>query len=137
VTQGTPAGLQELLRVLQAPAEPAEPALAEDLDEAERQLGIRLPADYREFAALFGSGSIGGFLHIRNPSSRNEYIRLVDAHEAQVGVLHELRDSGAEELPYPIHPEPGGLISGRTPVMETAVTGWQTLLTTLMHGPWP
>lgn len=110
MTQGSPAGLQELLQVLRAPISPVEPALAEDLDDAERRLGVRLPADYRAFAEMFGSGSIGGFLHIASPSSRNEYIRLVDSHEAQVEILHELRDSGAEELPYPIHPEPGGLI---------------------------
>jgi hypothetical protein len=109
VTKGDPSGLEGLLRVLRAPAQPIEPAVPEDLDATERELGLRLPADFRAFVQLFGSGSIGEFLHIRNPSSANPYIRLVDAHRAQTAVLHELRDSG-EDLPYAIHPEPGGLI---------------------------
>jgi len=104
-----PGRLGELLAVLPPPATPVEPARAEDLDATEARLGLALPSDYRAFVSRFGSGSIGGFLHIRNPSSENPYVRLVDAHEAQVVVLHELRDSG-EDLPYPIHPEPGGLI---------------------------
>jgi hypothetical protein len=104
------AAMKELRSLMPPPISPVEPARAEDLDETERRLGVRLPADYRAFVELFGSGSIGGFLRIANPSSRNPYIRLVEAHDAQVHVLHELRDSGVEELPYPVHPEPGGLI---------------------------
>ena len=84
------AAMKELRTLMPPPIPPVEPARAEDLDETERRLGVCLPADYRAFVELFGSGSIGGFLHIANPSSRNPYIRLVEAHDAQVHVLHEL-----------------------------------------------
>jgi hypothetical protein len=94
--------------VLLPPANPAEIPDNEDWHKVETQLR-RLPSDYKSFINGFGTGSINGFLWILNPISNNRHLNLLREMDPMLGALRELRDSG-EPCPYPIHPEPGGLL---------------------------
>ena len=40
---------------------------ASDVDDAERQLGTRLPAGYRDFIARFGEGLLAGYIRVDPP----------------------------------------------------------------------
>ena len=52
---------------------PILPKEIDDLswDAVEGELGVELPAGYKEFVATYGTGSIGKFLWIFNPASKN------------------------------------------------------------------
>jgi hypothetical protein len=102
-------GIDSLLRIVSAPNEPAEAPLPGEWDEVETRLGFVLPSDYKAFIERFGSGHFDEFLWVLNPFSANEAIRFPDASERQLAILRWLRDGG-EQLPYPIYPEPGGIV---------------------------
>jgi hypothetical protein len=100
--------LSSLTRVLPPPSNPFEIPSLDAWEPIENQIG-RLPADYKAFVQQFGSGTIDRFLWIWNPFSKSEHGNLLTAKEPTLSALRELRESG-EECPYPLHPEPGGLL---------------------------
>ncbi len=102
--------LDRLLRVLPAPTAPAEGPRAGDWGAVEARLDLVLPSDYKVFIERFGSGVIDRFLWILDPFSANENIRFPDASERQHAILRWLRAQGTERLPYPVYPEPGGVV---------------------------
>jgi hypothetical protein len=100
--------LASLITVLSPPQQPAEVPTADIWRAVENQLG-KLPADYKAFVERFGTGTINSFIYILNPASRNPYLNLAREVDQILGSLRELRKSG-EPSPYPLHPEPGGLL---------------------------
>lgn len=75
----------------------------------EARLGTVLPDDYKDFLREYGSGSIGQFLWIFNPFSKNENLNLERQAGLQAAVLRELSSYG-EIIPYKIFPEGGGIM---------------------------
>lgn len=53
--------------------QPSMPKEAEELDwdTVERDLSVELPTSYKQFISTYGTGSIGEFLWVFNPSSAN------------------------------------------------------------------
>ncbi|MEU5768339.1 hypothetical protein ABZ782_20720 [Streptomyces asoensis] len=84
-----------------------------DWDEVEQYVGSALPSDFKAFLDAYGSGTVCGELAVFHPGgSRPLLERMRGIHEA----FTELRDGApgsgdTEHVPYPFHPEPGGLIS--------------------------
>lgn len=101
--------IQVLLAVLHPPQAPIEVPNVRCWGETERLLG-QLPEDYREFLECFGSGCLNDFIWVFNPASRNRHLQLVARNERILSALRELR-AGGEECPYPLWPEPRGLLS--------------------------
>jgi hypothetical protein len=101
--------LESLLAFLDPPTSPWEVPTKADWRAAEGDLG-RLPRDYKAFLDLFGTGAIDNFLWVLNPASRNPYLNLNAEMRRMLGALSELRSSG-EPCPYPLHPEPNGLMA--------------------------
>ncbi len=81
---------------------PAVPVDAEaDWPSVEAVLGVSLPADYKELITRYGSGEFCDLVH---PLTADGLLsRGLDALEIE----RELAD---EDAPYPLHPEPGGLL---------------------------
>lgn len=100
--------LNSLLTVLPPPQNPVEVPTAETWNATEMQLS-RLPDDYKAFVDRFGTGNISGFIWILNPASQNRYLNLLVEMKPILSALRELRESG-EPCPYPLYPEPGGLL---------------------------
>lgn len=103
--------LGSLTRLLPPPKAPK--GLARSWSEVERELGTKLPSDYKEFVHLYGSGTISGGLTIWNflnstsfPSPVNEYL----IGDNSVIQLYKLMESQGTELPYKLYPQPGGLL---------------------------
>jgi SMI1-KNR4 cell-wall len=94
----------------------------------ERRLGTGLPADYKEFIDLYGVGTIDDFLWVFHPDAELDHLNLVKEVERNLETLRILRgdphdelpfpysqlvkqgDWVSEEMPYPIFPEPGGVL---------------------------
>lgn len=97
----------EELRTLLAP--PSAPDCSSgDWEEVEGSLGLRFPADYREFISTYGSGTTG-FLWVASPFSPERINGIPTAMAALLERQRELRESGMIDHPYAIYPEPGGL----------------------------
>lgn len=52
---------------------PSSPKETNELkwDEVEQEVGVELPSCYKEFVSTYGTGSVGGFLWVFNPASKN------------------------------------------------------------------
>jgi hypothetical protein len=100
--------LSSLLTVLSPPPTPVEVPSTETWNATETQLK-RLPEDYKSFLDRFGTGNVGGFIWILNPASQHRYLNLLLEIKSILTALRELRESG-EPCPYPLYPEPGGLL---------------------------
>lgn len=77
--------------------------------EVEHELEARLPHDYKTFIDSYGTGKINSFILIFNPFSTNQYVNLKDQAHRQLDALRTLI-KGGESCPYPLFPEPGGLL---------------------------
>jgi len=101
--------IETLIKVVPPPAAPSE-AFSGPWEVVEAELGTALPRDYKEYARLYGCGDFLGFLGVYIPRCRNRYVRLESAARATRDMF--VQD---EDLPYPLWPSPGGLLSfGRT-----------------------
>ncbi|MEU8773531.1 SMI1/KNR4 family protein [Streptomyces sp. NPDC048606] len=100
-----PSPLERLRELLGEPAcwGWARPSLWE---AAEEHLGTALPPDYKAFLDLYGPGAFEGFLWIDRPvdGSPEELERLWPTSGPGSHLEHP------ERRPFPIHPDPGGLI---------------------------
>jgi hypothetical protein len=98
---------QELRSLLSPPVRPFH--TTGDWAAVERGLGTQLPEDYKRFIATYGQGKICRSLWI------NDYLALRPG-ETALGVVgsyltqyEDIRAIGVT-IPYPLFPEPGGLL---------------------------
>ena len=84
------------------PANPVDAAA--DWPAVETALGVHLPADYREFVERYGSGEFCDLVHVLTAGE------LVPYAEDALDVERELAAEDPDDHPYPLHPEPGGLL---------------------------
>lgn len=92
-----------LVRAVPPPAVPVD-AFPGPWGPIEAELGVALPADYKEFARLYGSGYFMEFMWVLVPRSSDlgaDFMRRV--REA----CHAFR---ILSLPHPLWPSPGGLL---------------------------
>src|SRR6266511_5778594 len=83
--------------------------VAIDWPAAERELGLQLPSDYKEFAGRFGPGHFqNGYLWIAVPRGVGDRLNFFTSLVQRLEMLRYLRSSG-DEIPYPLYPEMGGL----------------------------
>ncbi|WP_186946741.1 SMI1/KNR4 family protein [Undibacterium hunanense] len=101
--------IEEILKILSPPDKPLDAPHVGEWIAAEEKLEHSFPSDYKEFVEKFGEGKIDNFLHIFTPFSKNENFNLIMQRDVQSKVLKELK-SYDETIPYPILPEPGGLL---------------------------
>lgn len=78
----------------------------------EGDLGLALPADYKQLADSFPGGYFRRFIHLRLPARWPDgRVRLLSEFgSAQLESMREYRDTGEAVFPYPLFPEPGGLL---------------------------
>jgi hypothetical protein len=98
----------DLAKLITPPTSPSEAPQQHEWPQIEAQLGTSLPADYKDFLRLYGTGKIDDFIWIFNPSSRNENINLATQLRVQLAALSELQ-AYEEVLLYKLFPERDGV----------------------------
>lgn len=98
--------IENLIKAVPPPAAPFE-AFRGPWEVIEADLETSLPQDYKDFARLYGSGYFMEFLGIHIPNTQNPNTRL--EWQAQV-VRDGFRTLTEEYCPYPMWPDPGGLL---------------------------
>ena len=102
--------LDGLRDILAPPAEPADTG-GERWAHIELELGSKLPADYKEFIATYGTGGIDRFLYVLNPFTGSPFGRLTAQRVSErLYPLRAFRDVDGVGIPYGLYPEPAGLL---------------------------
>jgi len=79
--------------------------------EIERGIGLRLPADFKLLSESFPSGRFRRFVRLSKPERPETGPQRLDAFRMkQLETLRAWRPEGQGRFPYPLHPEPGGLL---------------------------
>lgn len=102
--------VDRILALMPPPRSPVETGTPASWAAAEAALHTSLPADYRRFIETYGSGSIDEFVTVLNAHSSMPSYRLDDYGETMLEVTRELRAGGIVPIPFPLYPEPGGLL---------------------------
>ena len=76
----------------------------------EQKLGLVLPADYRDFVFTYGTGLFAEFYRVYNPFAVDEWMNLSASIERDCGWVRETKRDSPSRVPYPIFPEPSGLL---------------------------
>lgn len=103
--------IRTLTSLIPPPARPRNVPTDDDWARAEARLGVRLPADYKDFLSTYGEGRVGDFLGIFVPESRNQWhdLRTALEQERQVFVARRF------PLRFDLFPaKPGLLPVGQT-----------------------
>ncbi|MFE7189382.1 hypothetical protein [Kitasatospora sp. NPDC057541] len=105
--------LEALRALLGAPTRPHRPAGADGWAGVERYVGRALPGDFKAFLDEYGSGAVSGELLVFHPEGSIPLaVRMAGIHWTFSERRRRALERGdARHLPYPFHPEPGGLIS--------------------------
>ena len=65
-------------KTISAPEKPVENKEVVDWKVIEKQIGTKLPRDYKKFIEIYGTGWISNFLWIFNPFSINKYLNMIN-----------------------------------------------------------
>lgn len=76
----------------------------------ETSLNLRLPEDYREFVATYGTGAVDSFLWVLNPFSKNENLNLVSQVDDRLDAQRRFFEESGKISPYPLYPSMNGLL---------------------------
>lgn len=101
--------LNSLRWLMPVPAQPIHVPTAADWSSAEQVLGTRLPAEYKSFLSLYGSGRIDGFFGIFSPASPNAWENLLEQLERQRGPF-ETMQRGRYPVSLDLYPATPGLL---------------------------
>jgi len=100
-----PRALDALIEAVPPPATPLRPFVG-PWEPVEARLGTELPPDYKAIARLYGQGWFMNFLSIALPGEPESRGSL----EGEQGMARAMINAGMP-TPYPIWPEPGGLLN--------------------------
>jgi hypothetical protein len=107
--------LERLRELLPPPAEPVEPGRPDGWAAVEATLGTRLPADFRAFTELYGSGTVDDFLYLFNPFATGQGGNLLAERDRVLAGYRQTRARFPELLLLPPFPDEGGVLPlGRT-----------------------
>lgn len=104
-------GLEILTSIVTPPVHPSEVPTHPDWEKIEKQLGLTLPVDYRDFVQRYGSGLLANFIRVFNPFSSFEYLALIPSVHRISDIRRTLKSTeGDEEVPYIVYPDAPGLV---------------------------
>ena len=107
--------LERLQQLLPPPAKPVEPGRPDGWPAVEATLGTGLPADFKAFTELYGSGTVDDFLYLFNPFATGQDGNLLAEKDRVLAGYRQTRARFPERLAWPPFPEPGGVLPlGRT-----------------------
>jgi hypothetical protein len=102
--------IEPLKKIVPPPAQPSEVGSLQQWQTVEHQLGLVLPADYRDFVFSYGSGLFAQFYRVYNPFASSEYTALHASVHRVCGAAREFKRDWPDRVPYPIYPDQPGLL---------------------------
>jgi hypothetical protein len=81
-----------------------------DWTRMEEEFSIPFPADFRDFARIFGAGLLDDYISITIPWPGNGFIDLIQSSNDFLETLRGVRDTLPAEMTYPLESRVGGLI---------------------------
>jgi len=103
--------LDILTEIVLPPKEPYEATGSQNWLEVESALKTSLPRDYKDYINSFGSGQLGELLWVFNPFASDPRLNLLVQVEQILGMWRSTKaEYGEVECPYPLYPEPDGLL---------------------------
>jgi hypothetical protein len=101
--------VEDLAELLAIPGQSGDTV---DWRAVESSLGRRLPGDYKELIEHFPDGLFRGLIQLNRPGDQNyppdDFLGFYAYNP--LGDMRSWRESGHGSFPYPIHPEPGGVL---------------------------
>ena len=101
--------IANLMKVVPPPAEPFW-AYKGPWAAIEGELGTALPQDYKDYVAVYGSGDFMRHLTVFLPKSWSANLRLGAQVKLFPWKFYDVSKDVVGNLPYPLWPEPGGLM---------------------------
>ncbi|SIR15916.1 SMI1-KNR4 cell-wall [Rhizobium sp. RU33A] len=94
----------QITTLIAPPIDPIETS-GSSWTEIEREIGAFLPADYKKFVSTYGTGSIGDFLWVFNPFSKNKNLNLNSFRYLQSSYQNLKADFPElyDRPPFPLH----------------------------------
>jgi hypothetical protein len=103
------ASIDDLTRLVPPPIRPADPV--GDWFAVEAALGLALPSDFKTLLRVYGSGEfLDVCLLVPWDTHADGAIDLVKQARRLLMDHESFRDEAPDEFPYPLYPEPGGLL---------------------------
>src|ERR1043166_7380452 len=106
--------LERLIQVEPPPLVPVATGSETGWSRVESALGLRLPADYKEYLAVYGAGQWADFFGVLNPFHEWKHSEAEGWREwmrSRLGSLDELRRQFPRDTaPFSPHPAPDGLL---------------------------
>ncbi|MFJ2746681.1 histone-like nucleoid-structuring protein Lsr2 [Streptomyces sp. NPDC087297] len=83
---------------------PAAPQLPIDWSTVEAELGVRLPEDYKQLAAVYGPGLYSDYINIYHPRANTPWVKLTGPMPSRIrGHLQHDYDEGTHPVPHDPH----------------------------------
>jgi len=102
--------IEPLKKLVPPPRNPSEVGSLQQWEAIERDLGLELPSDYRDFVFTYGSGRFAKFYGIYNPFAASQYAALLPSIQRVCAAERETKRDWPEIVPYPIYPDQPGLL---------------------------
>jgi hypothetical protein len=101
-------GLQNLVQLVPPPKDVVGIPRQASWDLFERELGTKLPDDFKDLVATYGAGSFSDFIWLHSPAVADNYWNLPKVVANHLEAYRIERNPG--DLAYPVYPEPDGLL---------------------------
>lgn len=102
--------MSELRLLLHPSTKPVILPTENQIADAEKELGLRLPDDYKQFIAQYGGGSLARFIRLCSPGSNIETANLVDMARSDWDGYAFHKKNFPDIFSYPRYPDAGGLL---------------------------
>lgn len=103
--------IAKLTKLVPPPNKPISSGTGQDWAKVEKEIGTRLPQDYKDFIAAYGSGSFAQFYTVFNPFAESKWVRLADRVNDAPERLQDIHDDEPDFLPYDIFPKSPGILN--------------------------
>ncbi|MBI1178451.1 hypothetical protein GC207_13535 [bacterium] len=101
--------IESFRQIVVPPQNPLEAGKTDDWLDVERQVGLSLPLDFRNYINIYGSGYLCEFIWVFNPFAANRSLNLFKQLKTRLDALREIKQQLPGDVPYMLYPERGGL----------------------------
>ncbi|HEV7405312.1 MAG TPA: SMI1/KNR4 family protein [Chthoniobacteraceae bacterium] len=102
--------IERLGNLVEPPKRPSEVGSLAQWEAVERQLGVVLPSDYRDFVFTYGTGHFAHFYGVYNPFASSEWIALWPSVQRVCAGERQIKRHFPDAVPYPVYPDQPGLL---------------------------